>query len=343
LLLWATTKSGSSRYSNASEELRDSLRQRLVANLGDPAGSILRFIENGAGADALALGIVCQVVFGEGEDTTLDAAAARIEQYHDNKPIPKAVGRILGRVAVDAIADLDRKDEPRPAQQHLQRADELLRQFRCDEFAYRNRLTLLGYEQRLSRFGDEIVSATSAYSNAAVEQCEKLQREIANHRLAKLGRRAEQVARTEMALRLIRWLSQPLPTAPSFPELANAYLKELSFVDWARESICRGEEVAGLSRAYQRLDQAVSARREEFNRTFAQALADWTAVGSKFTGICGVEDILAQVVAKVAEANNNVLLLVLDGMSWAVCHELLSDIRQDHWFEATLDSSSLTP
>src|SRR5262245_37550749 len=100
LLLWATTKSGSSRYLNASEELRDSLRQRLVANLGDPAGSILRFIENGAGADALALGIVCQVVFGEGEDTTLDAAAARIEQYHDNKPIPKAVGRILGRVAV---------------------------------------------------------------------------------------------------------------------------------------------------------------------------------------------------------------------------------------------------
>src|SRR5262249_36272030 len=58
LLLWATTKSGSSRYLNASEELRDSLRQRLVANLGDPAGSILRFIENGAGADALALGIV---------------------------------------------------------------------------------------------------------------------------------------------------------------------------------------------------------------------------------------------------------------------------------------------
>src|SRR5581483_9099110 len=31
LMLWATSKSGSSRYLNASEELRDSLRQRLVA------------------------------------------------------------------------------------------------------------------------------------------------------------------------------------------------------------------------------------------------------------------------------------------------------------------------
>jgi hypothetical protein len=343
LMLWATTRSGSSRYLNASEELRDSLRQRLVANLGDAADSILRFIENGVSADALALGVVCQVVFGEGEDTTLDAAAARIEQYHNNKPIPKAVGRILGRVAADAIADLDRRDDPRPAQQHVQRADELLRQLRCDELAYRNRLTLLGYEQRLSRFGDETVSATNAYSQEAVQRCENLQREVADHRLARLGRRAEQVARTEMALRLVRWLSQPLPTTPGFPELANAYLKELSFVDWARESICRGEEVAGLTRAYQRLDQVVLARREEFNRTFAQALADWTAVGSNLTGICGVEDVLAQVVAKIAEASNNVLLLVLDGMSWAVCHELLSDICQDHWFEATLDSSSLTP
>jgi hypothetical protein len=343
LILWATSRSGSSRYASASEELRDSLRHRLVGNLGDAADSILRFVENGTSADALALGVVCQVVFGEGEDTTLDAAAARIEQYHNNKPIPEAVGRILGRVAAEAIADLDRKDDPRPAQQHLQRADELLRQFRCDEFAYRNRLTLLGYEQRLSRLGDEIVSATDAYSKEAVERCGTFQRQVAIHRLARLGRRAEQVARTEMALRLVRWLSQPLPTAPGFPELANAYLKELSFVDWARESICRGEEVAGLTRAYQRLDQSVLARREEFNRTFAQALADWTAVGSKFTGICGVEDVLAQVVAKIAEASNNVLLLVLDGMSWAVCHELLSDIRQDHWFEATLDSSSLTP
>ena len=37
------------------------------------------------------------------------------------------------------------------------------------------------------------------------------------------------------------------------------------------------------------------------------------------------------------------LLIVLDGMSWAVCHELLADIRHEHWFEATLDDSSALP
>jgi hypothetical protein len=99
LLLWATGKSGPARFLNASEELRESLRQRLVNNLGDASDTSLRFIENGVGADALALAVVCQVVFGEGEEATLDTAAARMEQYHHNKPIPKAVGRVLGRVA----------------------------------------------------------------------------------------------------------------------------------------------------------------------------------------------------------------------------------------------------
>jgi hypothetical protein len=87
----------------------------------------------------------------------------------------------------------------------------------------------------------------------------------------------------------------------------------------------------------------VLARRQEFNHSFARSLADWTSVGSTVKDICGVEDVLAQVVAKVAKADNRVLLIVLDGMSWAVCHELLEDIRRDHWFEATPDESSSPP
>jgi hypothetical protein len=59
--------------------------------------------------------------------------------------------------------------------------------------------------------------------------------------------------------------------------------------------------------------------------------------------VVGVEDVLAQFVAKAVQANNRVLLVVLDGMSWAVCHQLLEDIRQDHWFEVTLEESSIPP
>ena len=175
-----------------------------------------------------------------------------------------------------------------------------------------------------------------------MERCEELQHLIAGHRLARVGRYRERALRTEMAVRLVRWLSRPSPASPAFADMASGYLKELAFVDWARESICRGDEVPDLSEAFQQLDQAVFRRRSEFSRGFALALADWTSVGSKFAGLRGVEDVLEHVVAKVA-ADNRVLLIVLDGMSWAVCHELLDDIRREHWFEATLDESSLPP
>lgn len=342
LLLWATGKSGQARYLNASEALRESLRSRLTNNMGDAAESILRFIENGSGTDALALAVVCQVVFGEGPDSMLEAAAARMEQYHNNKPIPTSVGRVLGRVAVDAFADMDRKEDPRLATS-LSRADELLRQFRCDQDAYRNRLTQLGYEQRLARFGDEVRKAVTTPGDDAVRSCEALHKDIGSHRIAKLGRRAEQVSRTDMALRLVRWLSLSTPAPTSLSDMVNVYRKELAFVDWARESICRGEDVYELSGAYQLLDQEVLARRQEFNRAFAQSLANWTSVGSTVKDVCGVEDVLAYFIAKIAEAGNRVLLIVLDGMSWAVCHELLSDFQQEHWFEATLDGSSSLP
>jgi hypothetical protein len=343
LLLWATSKSGSARYLSASDELKASLRQRLTGLLGDAADTVLRFIDSGAGPDALALAVAGQVVFGEGADPTLDAAAARMEQYHNNKPVSKGVGRALARAAADAVADLDRRDDPRDAGRHLDRADEYIRQFRCEEHAHRSRLTRLGYEQRLARFGAQVQSALDAPGEAATRRCEELQQDIVSHRLARLGRRQEQVSRTEMAVRLVRWLAQPVPSSPAFAGLASAYVRELAFVDWARESVCRGEDVADLSLAYQRLDQVVLQRRSEFSEAFAKALADWTSVGSKSSGTLGVEDVLEQVVSKVVEADNRVLLVVLDGMSWAVCHELLDDILREHWFEATLDESSQPP
>src|SRR5439155_4591070 len=76
LLLWAASKSGSARYLSANDELKASLSKRLTGRLGDVADSVLRFIESGAGANALALAVVCQVVFGGGPDAPLDPAGA---------------------------------------------------------------------------------------------------------------------------------------------------------------------------------------------------------------------------------------------------------------------------
>lgn len=344
LLLWATTANGPQRYIDSTEELRGSLQSRLTGNLGDVADAILRFVDSGAGSDTLALAVTCQVIFGEGTEEVLDAAAARLEQYHENKPISKSIGRMLGSLATEAFADLDKKtDDPKIAQAHLARADELLKQFRCEGYAYRNALTRMSYEQRLARFADQVKTTVEAPTEDAISVCEQLQNQIANHRLAKQRRYADQITRSEMAVRLTRWLNRDIPSSPSFSEAAAAYSKELAFVDWAREAIVRGDDSSELTAAYQLLDAAIAKKQSQCSKAFATGLADWVSVGSKNASILGVEDVLEKVVAKVVEANNRVLMIVLDGMSWAVCHELLEDIRQDHWFESTLDENSVAP
>ena len=97
LLLWATTKSASTRYLRPPR--RNSGPACVIgwwATSGMPPSPSSGSSRAAPSADALALAIVCQVVFGDGKDTPLEAAAARMEQYHGNKPIPPSIGRCLG-------------------------------------------------------------------------------------------------------------------------------------------------------------------------------------------------------------------------------------------------------
>jgi len=343
LLLWATTESGPRRYLESTDELRGSLRSRLHSRLGDAADAILRIVESDAGADALAVAVACQVVFGSGEDEVQEAAAARLEPYQQKKPISKNTGRMLGRLANDAIADLDRRDDSRISQSHLERADVLIKEIGCENLTHRNQLSRSGFEQRLIRFAQGVKRAVADLDEAAISDCEQQQQYVAAHRIAKQRRFSDQVARTEMAIRLVRWMQQPMPEVNSFGEQSIAYVKELSFVDWAREAICRGDDIPELADAYLALDGAVSKRQRSYAKSFANGLKDWSSAGSTDIGVIGVEHVLDQVVAKIVSQKNKALMIVLDGLSWAVCHELLEDIRADHWYETTLDENAEIP
>lgn len=343
LLLWATTESGPRRYLEATDDLRASMRKRLHSRLGDAADSILRIVESEAGKDALALAVACQVVFGSGDDPVQEAAAARMESYHQKKPISKSIGRMLGELANDAIADLDRREDPRIAQSHLDRADVLLKDLGCDDLSYRNQLSRKGYEQRLIQLANEIKKAISDLNETTIADCERHQDQVAQHRIGKQKRFADQVTRTEMVVRLLRWMAHPTTEPGSFGEQSTTYVKELAFADWAREAICRGDDIQELTNAYIALDGAVAKRQRSYAESFAKGLADWSSVGSTDIGVIGVEHVLENVVAKVVAEKNKALLIVLDGMSWAVCHELLEDVRQDHWYESTLDENAAIP
>jgi hypothetical protein len=81
-----------------------------------------------------------------------------------------------------------------------------------------------------------------------------------------------------------------------------------------------------------RLVDRVTELREAENLKFGQAVVAERATSDAASGLVPVEQMLEQIVAKAAE-KAPVLLLLVDGMSWAVFRELVSDIKSHDWIE----------
>ncbi|MCB9544267.1 MAG: BREX-2 system phosphatase PglZ [Myxococcales bacterium] len=130
-----------------------------------------------------------------------------------------------------------------------------------------------------------------------------------------------------MAARLQRWLATPPPEAEDFEGLASWYLDAGSYVDRARHAALARLEGTTLAPAVRRLLDRVRAEREAINRAFAPRLLAWPrqAAGR----LVPVEQVIDRVVAPLAQGR--VLLLVLDGLSLAVAHELLEHLPAGQW------------
>ena len=336
------TATGAGRYLASPAELRDAARRRLAATLGPAAGSILDVVEAGAARDALGLAVACEVVFAEGADEpALLAAAARLERFHRNRPIPPDVGRLLARAGRDAIDDLD-GDEPEQAQGHLLRADALLREVQAAPFAHLGRLTPLAWEGRLRRFARALAAATDPADAAALAAAEDAALRVADHAIARQRAHREPVrARRGWPCGWPAGSAPPRRTAGSFAQLAGRYRDEVACGGPGARRAGRGRRPG---RAVRRLRPPGARRRRRAGpRSTGRSASPWPTgpAAARTPARCSASRTsLARAVANVLDAKVPVLLVVLDGMSWPVAHELLADLRRLHWVEASLPASA---
>jgi hypothetical protein len=205
---------------------------------------------------------------------------------------------------------------------------------------YRGTQTTGSWEARLARYADALSRAVTDNPGppdpAAVVECRARLRDLDAHALRHAF--PEVLSRAEAAARLLGWLASS-PRLPADPAaLATIYRDDLSFADWARDRISGGEAGAGLSVAYRLLEEASYGKRTQFNRQFAAALAS-----GDLPGTLPVEKVLDAALLPPLKEGHRVLLVLLDGLSWAVAHELLPDIRRHGWQELTWLSSGEPP
>lgn len=341
LIAWSLQPAAVQRLAGLDATLREALRERFAETAGKLGSAIWNAVEAGYGAQILAIGLVCEVLYVPDPPVGLIQAQARLEPMVGGDALSSALAAGWAKAAG---AVLSRLPELAKRQQLLQ-AEELLADLKAAEYAAASRWLPRGFAQRCALFG----KALAAYVSKAGELAELERAYSRVHEHAEASRHPLRLERLTMALRLARYLKvkesgigMQGEQKESLSERAREYRSEGAYVDWARSALRGGDEDPGVSAALAELLARVRRLRETENQIFAERLADWSTAGSEVEGLLPIERVLECVVVPAAKLEP-VLLVVLDGMSLAVYRELSESLREAGWLELAEEAGKPLP
>ena len=330
LLRWATQPSSVERYRALSDDARRAVRDWVEQSSGAGGAVMLDCLEGSGAADVLALGLTCAVLFAQASSagTRLREAAVRLERFVGGRPLDRRAAEAWADAGARVLREWVKRDDRPSLRAAIGRADVLLTEMSASEWAYLSDYSLRGLEQRIDRFGTGLADALNdgADGGALTTVATRLAA-VQEHCL--VGWQPERKDRLAMSLRLAQWLATPNELAGSFDDAVRGYAEQEGLVDWARTQLQGGDPSSAAQAAMDQLRQLVFDRREHQNARFAQLLADWVRLSGSGRALT-TERVLDDVVAPCARSAP-VLLLVLDGMSVAVCRELLTSVGHDGW------------
>jgi hypothetical protein len=342
LLKWSMDEGNVSRFRKEPSEFRAAAIEWISQSAGTATSSVMSCVALKERPNALPIGLALAVVFAEGRSKELATSAVRIEE------------RFVGAGTIDEqIAEAWHKAATELIRLHLPNAkvraewlalaDEILVAVEADKCAYLSRTSPLGFEQRLARYGKAVAAALDNRVTEVPEAVNRAYRAIASHEQVKWQRGSRRLQRVEMSARLLRWLAQlnrdGITDAPSLAEACRWHAIDGGFVDWARCALQSPEPARDLSDAYGKLLAKVVEVRERQNKRFAELVRDWAKAGSTGDAVLPVEKVLNSMVAPLA-AHAPLLLLVIDGMSFAVFRELIADVTKQDWVEVRNEARS---
>ncbi len=148
-------------FAASPPELREGVGGWISQSAGPVGTAIMRCVLAGFGADAVPIGLACRVLFGEGAEgePALRQAAVRLEPLMQGHAPSGEEARGWADAAEAVLRGRLDASGRRAADPWLARADALLGELRAEGFAYRSPVLLLGFEQRLERYGAALAAA----------------------------------------------------------------------------------------------------------------------------------------------------------------------------------------
>src|ERR1022692_3933656 len=324
LLQWVHTKA-QDRFTTAAPELRERLSAWLMRTSGPIAETFLAVAAAGHSRDAVAIGLALRALLADAANPELAQALVRVERYTSNRPLSREIAEAWA-AAAEKLVTADQ----------IEASDRILNDLGAAQFAYLSRWSVRGNQQRIDDFAAELAPLPRS-----TDTLERLITELRDRNWSTAERSI--LGRLEMSVRLLRWLHTADPTLADFEECALWYAREGSWVDWARTRIRGGYERGPLAAALANLTAAVKERRERQNRQFAAMLAAWNNQGAHFQKLIGVESIIERDIVPLSLKEEPVLVIILDGMSFAVCRELSVELAARRWTALSPDTLEIPP
>ncbi|MEL6937130.1 MAG: BREX-2 system phosphatase PglZ, partial [Cyanobacteria bacterium J06607_17] len=341
LLQWSTDPDHIERYYQASEDFQIAVCDWLSNLAGLAIKTVLQCVEHNQQPDALPLGLAAAVVYHPDTQNKLDKAIGKLEErFLAGVTPPTNTMHVWSEAAQQALKLL-----PTDIQKTLiQRSDTILEEIGAADFAYLSPISEQGFNQYLTDLSKHLITHIQKPTQSTLDTLSQTYHAVQQHQQAILYPQTRRLQRMDMAMRLSQWLVDVTKGSPQQPksleDAINYHTQEGSFLDWARLTLPIAEPHRELSTAYGKLFDTVTEIREKQSYQFAKLLKDWTAIGSTRKSVLPVEKILETVVAPLAE-NHPVLLLVMDGMSMSVAHELISDLTKQTWQLITPNTQDL--
>ena len=324
------------RWRSSSAEFRNAAIAWIAETAGDVARVILEFLASDHGEKALAVGLVLGVIYHDTASHELDKAAGRLDVFIGVTNLSSEIANRWCDAASTAVGQLKREAH----RSSLEQAEIILTNIGASNHAWRSNELESGFEQRLSKLGQALKAHISFRATTISDEFQNIYDSVLQHRVGSEGGR--RIERIEMAMRLARWLSDrhgdSSAKTSSLLAIAKGYAKDSGYVDWARQVLRGGEANKDLSGAFAQLIDRVREVREAENLRFGQALVEQKAVGDADSGLIPIEQIVEKVIVEAVK-KVPVLLLLVDGMNWAVFRELVSDLMSRDWIDLGVNSS----
>ncbi len=324
-------------WQSVDDELAARLAQWAHRDLGAAAAFTLHVARQKNYLTPLALALTAGVLWPADDEAPVTAqveARVRLEKYLGGFEPRPADLRAVAQLADAAVLRVD--NDPRPDPKDVQavttaatQASTLLDELGWADGARRSTILPEGLDARMQALATA-VAAGDGYE-------ERLDDLLAH-------RQADQVREVAlMAVRLARWLATNEEPTDHLAVDLEQHTTDGAWVDVAVGAVWNASDDPVTSGALATLVERVRARRSRRDERAARRLSEVTAWTPQagWSGAHGVEDVLRGVVQpwRAVRGTGGVLLVVLDGMSMAIAHDLAEEATRQglvEWAPETL-------